>query len=302
MIWRNLSNRRIRKMAQWAQWAVAQLRQWVLWLVAQTWFKRMARLGYASKGILYMVVGWLVAKAALGSSSRTTSPIGALRAIVSQPFGKVLLGSMMVGLVGYVLWRSIQAIFDPEAAHQSVHPKSVNAKRIALRMGYALSGLSYAGLAMTAVELITETEIDTDYANSDGTANFLAQPVGQWLLGLAGLWVIGVGVSYLYYAYQGKFYRNFKLHQMSPLERALVKGLGRFGIAARGAVFGIVGGFLIQTAVLSEARAVKGLSDALLRLEQQPFGHWILGAVAVGLLAYGLYALVEARYRQIAGS
>lgn len=297
MSWRNLSNRRISKTAQWVRWAIIWLRQWVLLIIAQTWFKRVARLGYASKGILYAIVGWLVAKAAIGSSGRTTSTIGALRTIVSQPFGKVLLGSMTIGLAGYVLWRSIQAIFDPEATDQSW-----NVRRVALRIGYALSGLSYAGLAMTAIELITETDIDTDYSEQDWTANFLAQPIGQWLLGLIGLWAIGVGVSYLYYAYKGRFYRNFKLHKMNSLEQALAKGLGQFGIAARGVVFSIVGGFLIQTAVLSEAREVKGLSDALLRLEQQPFGRWILGAVAMGLLVYGLYALIEARYRRIAGS
>ena len=295
MICPNLSNRRLRRIVQWAQWAFVQLRPWVLWLVAQTWFKRIARLGYASKGILYAVVGWLVAKAAIGSSSRTTSTIGALKAIVSQPFGKVLLGSMTIGLVGYVLWRAIQAIFDPEATQ-----RSKKAIRIALRIGYALSGLSYAGLAMTAVELITETDIDTDYSDQDWTTVLLVQPVGQWLVGLAGLWVIGVGVSYLYYAYKGRFYRNFKLHKMSSLERTLAKGLGRFGIAARGVVFGIVGGFLVQTAVRSGAREMKGLSDAMFRLEQQPFGRWILSIVAVGLFAYGLYALIEARYRQIA--
>lgn len=295
MIWPNLSNRRLRKIVQWAQWAIVWLRPWVLWVVAQTWFKRVARLGYASKGILYAVVGWLVAKAAVGSSNRTTSTIGALKAIVSQPFGKVLLGSMTIGLMGYVLWRAVQAIFDPEATQQSI-----KARRIALRVGYVLSGLSYAGLAMTAVELITETDIDTDYSDQDWTTDFLAQPIGQWLLGLAGLWVIGVGVSYVYYAYKGRFYCNFKLHEMSSLERALVKGLGRFGIAARGVVFGIMGGFLVQAAVLSDAKEIRGLSDALFRLEQQPFGRLILSVVAVGLLAYGLYALIEARYRQIA--
>jgi len=297
MIWPNLSNRRLRKIVQWAQWAIVLLRLWVLWMVAQPWFKQVARLGYAAKGILYAVVGWLVAKAAIGSSGRTTSTIGALKAIVSQPFGKVLLGSMTIGLASYVLWRAIQAIFDPEATQ-----KSIKARRIALRIGYALSGLSYASLAMTAVELITETDIDTDYSNQDQTADFLAQPVGQWLLGLAGLWVIGVGLSYLYYAYKGRFYRNFKLHKMSSLEQAVVKGLGQIGIAARGVVFGIVGGFLVQTAVISDTREIKGLSDALFRLEQQPFGRWILSVVAVGLFAYGLYALIEARYRQIADS
>ena len=118
----------------------------------------------------------------------------------------------------------------------------------------------------------------------------------------AGVIVIGVGISYLYQAYKGKFRRYFKLHQMSVTEQTWAMRFGRFGIAARGIVFGIIGIFLIQAARYSNASEVKGLGGALAVLAAQPYGPWILGFVALGLIAYGIYSLLEARYRRIATS
>ncbi|HAX76270.1 MAG TPA: hypothetical protein DCY88_10625, partial [Cyanobacteria bacterium UBA11372] len=121
----------------------------------------------------------------------------------------------------------------------------------------------------------------------------------RWLVGLAGVIAIGVGFSYLYEAYKAKFRRHLKLSQMSRAEQTWAVRLGRFGIAARGIVFGIIGLFLIQAAKQSDASQAKGFGEALAILAQQPAGPWLLGIVALGLIAYGIYSLVEARYRQI---
>jgi hypothetical protein len=258
------------------------------------WFERLARLGYASKGLVYFIVGFLAAQAVFSRGGRTTDTSGALSAIVNQPFGQFLLFLVTIGIIGYFLLRMVQTILDPE--HQG---QKMDAKRIAQRIGYALSALAYAGLALTAVKLIVGSGGGKKDTTQDLTAQILAQPFGQWLVGLAGSIVIGVGFSYFYQAYKAKFRRHFKLDEMSQNELTWATRLGRFGIAARGVVFVIIGFFFIQAARLSDASQTKGLGDVLAILVQQPFSPVILGIVPLGLIAYGIYSVIEARYRKI---
>ncbi|MEG4530202.1 DUF1206 domain-containing protein [Microcoleus sp. D2_18a_D3] len=261
---------------------------------SHVWFERLARLGYASKGLVYFIVGFLAAQAAFSMGGRTTDTSGALSEIVNQPFGKFLLFLVTIGIIGYALWRIVQTILDPE--HQG---DKMDAKRIAQRIGYALSALGYAGLALTAVKLIMGSGGGKSNTTEDLTAQILAQPFGQWLVGLAGSIVIGVGFSYFYEAYKAKFRRHFKLDEMSQTEQTWAIRLGRFGIAARGIVFVIIGIFLIQAAKLSDASQTKGLGEVLAILGQQPFSPVILGLVPLGLIAYGIYSVIQARYRKI---
>lgn len=258
------------------------------------WFERLVRLGYASKGLVYFIVGFLAAQAVFSTGGRTTDTSGALSEIVNQPFGKFLLFLVTIGIIGYALLRIVQTILDPEHEGQKM-----DAKRIAQRIGYALSALAYAGLALTAVKLIVGSGGGKSDTTEDLTAQILAQPFGQWLVGLAGSIVIGVGFSYFYEAYKAKFRRHFKLDEMSQTEQTWATRLGRFGIAARGIVFVIIGFFLIQAARLSDASQTKGLGEVLGILAQQPFSPVILGIVPLGLIAYGIYSVIQARYRRI---
>ncbi|WP_088888829.1 DUF1206 domain-containing protein [Leptolyngbya ohadii] len=258
------------------------------------WVEKLARFGFAAKGIVYFIVGLLAAQAALGTGGQTTDTSGALTTIVNQPFGKFLLALVTIGLIGYALWRFVQAIFDPE--HQGARTE---AKHIAQRIGYGLSAIAYSGLALTAIKLILGNPSNGGDSTRDWTARFMGQPFGRWLVGLAGLAVIGVGLSYLYQAYKAKFQRHFNLQLMSEGERRWTKRLGQFGIAARGVVFSIIGLFLMLAALNENANEARGLGGALAALAAQPFGPWLLGIVALGLIAYSIYSLIEARYRQI---
>lgn len=263
------------------------------------WFEKLARLGYAAKGIVYFVIGLLAAQAAIGTGGKTTDPEGALSEIVTQPFGKFLLAIVTLGLIGYALWRYVQAILDPEHHQQS---RSQSGKRIIQRLGYGFSAIAYTGLAFTAIKLILGSGSNSNNSNStaDWTARFLAQPFGQWFVALGGLITIGVGISYIYQAYKAQFQREFKLQQMSNVERTWAKGLGQFGMAARGVVFWIIGVLLIQAALQSDASRAKGLGGALATLAAQPFGPFLLGTIALGLIAYSLYSIIAARYRRFA--
>lgn len=262
------------------------------------WFERLARLGYVSKGIVYFIIGLLAAQVALGVGGRTTDSQGALQTIVTQPFGKFLLAIVTLGMIGYALWRLVEAIFNPEQRGQKT-----DAKQIGKRLGYAASSIAYAGLALTAIKLITGTGgTNSGSSAQDWTARFLAQPFGQWLVGLAGVVVIGVGLYMIYQAFKGKFRAELNWQQMNASERTWATRIGKFGVTARGIVFAAIGIFLTQAALKSDPSQAKGIGETLAALAQQPYGRWILGFVACGLIAYSLYSIVEARYRRIANT
>lgn len=257
-----------------------------------SWVERLARFGYAAKGVVYGIVGLLAAQAAFGTGGKTTDTQGALHTIVTQPFGKVLLGLVAIGLFGYVLWQFVQAVKDPEN-------KGTDAKGILQRIGYAISGIIYAGLAISAVKIILGSGGANSNSTEDWTARLLSQPFGQWLVGTIGAFIIGNGFYQFYKAFTTKLRKELDLHELSNTEQKWVKGISRFGIAARGVVFCVIGFFLIQAARQSDASQAQGLGEALQTLAQQPYGGWILGIVALGLVAYGIYMVMQARYRRI---
>ncbi|MBW4614332.1 MAG: DUF1206 domain-containing protein [Desmonostoc vinosum HA7617-LM4] len=260
---------------------------------SSSWVERLARFGYISKGVVYGVVGILAAQAAFGTGGRTTDTKGALSTIANQPFGKFLLALVAIGLIGYVLWRFFQVIKDPEN-------KGNDAKGLAQRIGYAINGFIYAGLAFSAIRIISGSG-DGGSSNSteDWTARLLSQPFGKWLVGTVGVFIIALGFYQFYQAYSVKFRRELDLSELDHRETQWLIGICRFGLLARGIVFCIIGWFLIQAATQSNAAAAGGLDEALQTLAQQPYGSWLLGIVALGLVAYGIYTIIQGRYRRI---
>jgi hypothetical protein len=261
---------------------------------ASLWVERLGRFGYLSKGVVYGIVGLLAAQAAFGRGGKTTDTQGALQTIVNQPFGKFLLALVAIGLIGYVIWRFVQAIKDPEN-------KGNDAKGLAVRIGYAVNGLVYASLALSAVQIVMGTGSAKNSSDSteDSTARLLSQPFGQWLVGTVGVFVIALGFYQFYQAFSGKFRKELNLTELSNTEAQWVMRISRFGLAARGIVFCIIGWFLIEAAKQSNAATAQGLDEVLQTLAQQPYGAWLLGIVALGLVAYAIYTIIQARYRRL---
>ncbi|MFN6536881.1 MAG: DUF1206 domain-containing protein [Nostoc sp. EkiNYC01] len=258
-----------------------------------SWVERLARFGYVSKGVVYGIVGLLATQAAFGTGGKTTDTQGALETIVNQSFGKFLLILIAIGLIGYVIWRFVQAIKDPEN-------KGNDAKGLAIRIGYAINGVIYAGLALSAVQIVMGKDSGKNSnSTEDWTARLLSQPFGQWLVGTVGVLIIALGFYQFYQAFSGKFRKELNLTELSNTESKWVIRISRFGLAARGIVFCIIGWFLIEAARQSNASAAGGLDEALQTLAQQPNGAWLLGIVALGLVAYGIYTIIQARYRRL---
>jgi len=254
--------------------------------------ERLARLGYATEGAVYALIGLLAAGAAFGTGGHATGQHGAFEVLAGNLFGSILLGLIAAGFLGYALWRSVQAIADPDR-------EGTDAKALGKRVGYGVSAFVYAGLAFSAAGLILGMASDGGGSPDYWTALLLSWPLGQVLVVGVGGVVVGVGLHELYQAYKAGFLEYLKLGEMGENLKKWTIRWGRLGIAARGIVFGVVGTFLIRAALEYDPQQARGLGGALQTLAQQPFGPWLLGAVAFGLIAYGLFMLAVARYRRI---
>jgi hypothetical protein len=258
---------------------------------ASPWIERMARVGYAAYGIVYVLVGALAVQAAFGGSGKTTSQEGALRQVLLAPLGRILLAMIAIGLLAYATWRLFQGILDPEN-------EGKGAKGFLKRVDHVLNGLFHAALAFSAGRLALGTG-GGGGSPDDWTARLLAQPFGRWLAAIVGAVIVGAGLYQFYKAYKADFRNELDSGEMSARERTWAKRSGRLGYAARGVVFDVIGVFLIRAALQTDPDEARGLGGALETLARQPFGPYILGAVALGLVAYGAFMFVMARYRRI---
>ena len=257
------------------------------------WVEWLARFGYAARGVVYALIGFLALKTAFGAGGATTDSRGAVQVIAEQ--SRVLLILVAIGLFGYALWRFVQAVVDPE--HKGTDPKG-----LAQRGAMVVSGIAYSTLALAAARIASGSQS----ASADGgggtqsmTADLMTKPFGRWLIALAGIAVIVSGLYQISEGWKEKFRRRLQLDEMPPeLQRRVVQ-TGKLGLLARGFVFLMIGMFLIVAAWQADPTEARGLGGALATLAQQPYGPWLLGLVALGLLAFGLYSLVESRYRRI---
>ena len=255
----------------------------------------LARLGYAIKGVVYLIIGWLAVMLAVGQGGKATDQSGAIQTIKNAPLGNFLLVVVAIGLLGFALWSFIQALFDTEG-------QGNDAKGIIGRLGYAIVGASYAVLSYATFQIVAGTGSggkNSTTSAQDWTAVLLKQPFGPFLVVLVGIVVLGLACYLFAKAYSAKFQSRLNLSELSAQMRKVMINLGRLGYAALGVVFAIIGIFLMVAAFQHNASKAVGLDGALKDLAHQPFGPFLLAIVALGLIAYGVYSFVEARYRRL---
>ncbi len=251
-----------------------------------------ARMGYASRGIVYVLIGGLAALAAFGQGGQTDGSRGTLERVLTAPFGKVLLGIIAVGLVGYAMWRTIQALKD-------VDHHGNGAKGLAIRTGLLVSAITHILLAFFAATLIFQFAGSSGDSGggSQGIAGWLMQqPFGRWLVGGVGLVMMGVGIAHAIKGYKAKFHKHFA---MPSKTQKWAYPICRFGLVIRGLVFVIVGSSFIIAAYQINPNQASGIDEVFSTLRNQPFGQWLLAFVALGLFAFGLYSILAAVYRRI---
>jgi Domain of Unknown Function (DUF1206) len=264
-------------------------------LAANPWVFRCARLGYASNGLLYVIVGSTVALAAVNIGGRVRGTRGALNLLVAQPFGRLAVAAVAVGLFGFIL-RSFVQFFVPPT--DGVPPKLI--MRILRRTGCAVSGLTHIGIALTALQMtlgLTVMNPDDATPRRDWVSLFLTwRPLNGWLTMLAGLVVVGIAVLQFYVAVNRRFTIDMEFERMNYKIRRATIACGFAGYAGRGVAFLILGLFFVYAGWYVEEVEARTIGDILRMLETQPFGVWVLIAVATGLIAYGLFLLLVAWY------
>lgn len=248
-----------------------------------------ARMGYSARGVVYLIVGWLALVAAFGSG-QTTDTRGSLRHLLQQPMGDILLGLVALGLVCYSIWRFVQAVFDADR-------HGTDAKGLAIRIGLLVSCVMHLALALFAMSLIFGWGSGgQDSQTQDWTARFMSHGYGRWAVFGLGLAVIGAGFAHIYKGWTAKFEQRFVMMREAM---RWTRPVCQFGLIARGVVFLIIGGFFTAAAWQFDPSKARGLDGALQAVQQQPFGPYLLVIVALGLIAFGVYSVLESFYRRI---
>lgn len=247
-----------------------------------------------AKGLVYVLLGSLAVLEALGIGGRTASPTEALAAVRQGTPGVALLWATAVGLAAYALWAAFSAIVDAENLGS-------DAAGIARRVATGVAAIAYGGLAVSAFHLATSS--GGGGAGGGGaqsaTETLLRQPAGAWLVGIVAGVITLYALFQLRTAVTAEFMRRLSLEGAMSGHRDLVKRIGQIGLSARAIAFLLVAGFLVWAALDANARRARGLEGSLSTLREQPYGTWLLLALAAGLVAYGVHQMIRGRYMNV---
>lgn len=267
------------------------MKQWLNNALANPWLRQYILVGYAAKGTLYLAIGILAVQAAALSNRQASGTYLTLTFLARQPLGKLFVCLLAITLIGYVLRRLLQAILMPG------YPNSWSFKAIFKRLGYTISGLSYAGVSYSALNIVFELG-EYDDTIEDLVNQLFEQPIGEWLILLGGVAVTVVGLSYIYGAYTGSYISEFQSRDIHHQLEKWATSMGKLGVAARGVAFVLTGVFLIEAAISGNSELAGGLQNAFRVLATKPLGWLWLGLIGVGLVCYGLYMFVGTIYRR----
>jgi hypothetical protein len=257
--------------------------------------ERVARVGIVAKAVVYLGIGLLATGAALRLGGAVTGTSGVFSFLLHQPLGRVLLGALALGLLAYTVWLAVQAILDPDGNGTSF-------VGLVNRFGQVVTALAQLALSLEgarlAIGLRSVLSGTVEVSNESLVAQGLRVPFGVQLVGLVGLVLVGVAVSQMYRALAGDVRRDWRLGGLGDGGVWAVR-IGRFGLAARAVVLGVGGWLVFQAARGYDPSRAGGIGAVLRTLAGFYSSGWLLGLVALGLVAYGIFGLVEARYRVI---
>ncbi|HZH73795.1 MAG TPA: DUF1206 domain-containing protein [Mariniphaga sp.] len=249
------------------------------------------RYGIATKGFVYILLGGLTVLAAAGMGGKKSVTNGVLDFLSESTIGQMLLAATAVGLAAYVFWRFYQTFGDPEG-------KGNDAKGIGIRIGYFSSGIIYGILAFSAVELLFGSGSGSNGGGNSMISKALSQRYGQWIVGIIACIYLGKAIYQIYRAYSGEYRKKIQEQHFSDKTQKLMVVSGIAGYTARGIVIGIIAYLTFRAAFRNNSNGSGGTSEAFDFLQNE-FGALMLGIIALGLLLYGVYTLINARHRRI---
>lgn len=250
-------------------------------------FQLLARAGYGARGIVFLMVAGLALFSSFAGGKADTK--SALETILQQPFGRVWIALIGIGLAGFVAWRLAQSLANADGQDDDM-------KGYAIRAALFGSAVTYAGLALTSLGMAFQMSGGGSSGEEGLAAWVMAQPFGRYLAGIIGIGFVIGGVITAIKGIKRKFGRYLDLDAKKNSPAVLVS---IYGLVARGAVFAIIGVFFLYAAFTVDPQQAGGMADALAWVHELPFGGIIYAIVALGLAAFGIYNFVEARYRRI---
>jgi len=256
-----------------------------------TWLATLTRIGFIGYGLLHLAIAWLAIQVALNRAGTSADQVGAFRLLDNEPAGHAVLVIIAIGLGAMALWQLILAAFG----HWNYRGK----RRAAERLISLARVVVYTFLLWTDIKVLQGTATSGSSSSERATAGVLAHPSGRWLVALAGVAVVGIGVGMFIYGLKRAFASKLALGAARPHTRKAVLVLGQVGYAAKGVAFAIVGGLLFDAAASDSASRSKGLDGALRTLAGEPIGRVLLFVIAAGFAAFGIYCFAQSRYRRI---
>ena len=256
------------------------------------WTSYVGRAGLVARGVIYSVIGILALRIAFGAGGgEEADKDGAFEVLSRHPLGRVALAVLAAGFACYAAWRLVEAVLDPDRGGP------------AKRAGSAARTVIYTSFFLTAMTYVVHDKgkPNSDQDHQDQSATVLAWPAGRYLVGAVGVGLVVAGLWNAYRAVTGKYRDHLKKAEIDTAERPWITGVACAGLAARAVIFSAVGFFVLRTAVRADPQDTVGLDGSLRRLADEPGGPVALAVVAAGLIAYGLWSFVEARYRRLLG-
>lgn len=251
--------------------------------------------GWAAKGVVYVALAWIVLQSAFGAAPQESSTTGALRLIAQTVPGSIALVVLGLGLVAYAVGRVLEVTV---LAGPQIEGKD--------KVQAGVLSLVYLALALTAFSIVGVAASSGSggggSTEQQGSAFLLGLPGGQILVGLIGVALAAIGVYEAYKGVKKKFFNTLRTPAMTPGVRSATDKIGTAAYVTKGFIFVLLGYFFVQSALQYDPDAARGLDAALQAVAQSGYGKVILPLVALGLLAYGVFAFIEARYRRVGSS
>jgi hypothetical protein len=251
----------------------------------------LARGGFVTYGIIHLLFGWLALQIAIGDSGKEGDQTGALQSLAGNGFGKFLLVVIAIGMFFLAVWQGFEAAIGESGPQDKA--------AIAERVVSGIRAVIYLWLAWTAIKVIRGTSTSSANKQENKSSQLMSATGGRWLVGLIGLIVLGVGIGLFVYGLLKKFEKHLNTQQMNAAVRKSTRRLGMAGYTAKGVAYAIAGVLVVAAAVTYDPNKARGLDAALKALAGQPYGPWLLGLVALGIAAFGVFCFSQAKYRKV---
>lgn len=261
------------------------------------WERWIAHAGYVGEGVLYLLIGTFALLATMGGARRAAGTQGILVRLSLSPAGELLLAAVALGLASFVAWQLLIAMRDPE--HRHIPNERL---RPFIRIGHLFSGTLNSVIVIEALRVLfgVAGNGDGEHVQKEWLERAFIMPLGRYVIGAVG---IGITIYALYQGYRALTPRRDSTVDLTKTKlRPLLDALGIYGLLSRGVMFALIGAYLSRAAWRRHAQYPIGVAATLNSLKRQAYGEWLLGAVAAGLIAYGLWLIIKEPYRRLRNS